>query len=168
MADDLAFSDASTLAAKIKAREISSLELLDHYLARIEKYNPDINAVVCLTVDKARQRAREADEALARGEDWGVLHGLPMTVKESYNMAGLPTTWGNPELKDNIADRATLSLASVCRTKGPLFLARPMCPFTSLIFKVTTMCTVQQTTLMIWNEHRAGQVAGRRLRLRPD
>ena len=102
--DELAFSDATTLARKIRDKEISAVELLDHYVGRVERYNPDINAVVCEQVDKARVRAGEADAALARGENWGPLHGVPMTVKESYNIDGLPTTWGNPDLKDNIAD----------------------------------------------------------------
>ncbi|MBT4492841.1 MAG: amidase [Gammaproteobacteria bacterium] len=102
--DDLAFSDATTLAGRIAAKEISSVELLEHYVSRVEKYNPEINAIVCQQLEKARKRAGEADEATARGESWGPLHGLPMTVKESYNIAGLPTTWGNPLLKDNIAE----------------------------------------------------------------
>lgn len=102
--DELAFKDATTLAAMITSKEVSSAELLEHYVDRVEKYNPDINAVVCMQLDKARARAAEADEATAKGEFWGPLHGLPMTVKESYNITGLPTTWGNPELADNVAD----------------------------------------------------------------
>ncbi|MBD3648876.1 MAG: amidase [Pseudomonadales bacterium] len=102
--DELAFSDATSLAAKIRDKEISSVELLEHYIARMERYNPDINAIIVTQLDKARARAKEADQALGRGESWGPLHGVPMTVKESYNIAGLPTTWGNPELKNNIAD----------------------------------------------------------------
>lgn len=107
--DELAFQDASTLAGKISSKEISSRELLDHYLARVEKYNPDINAVVCQQVEKARARADAADQALANGESWGPLHGVPMTVKESYNIDGLPTTWGDPALKNNIADEDALA-----------------------------------------------------------
>lgn len=102
--DELAFSDATTLAAKIRAKEISSVELLEHFVGRMEKYNPDLNAIIVTQLDKARQRAKEADDALARGESWGPLHGVPMTVKESYNIAGLPTTWGNPDLKHNIPE----------------------------------------------------------------
>lgn len=81
--DELAFADATTLAKKIRDKEISSVELLEHYVSRMEKYNPDINAIVCTQLDKARLRAGQADKALARGESWGRLHGLPMTVKES-------------------------------------------------------------------------------------
>ena len=63
--DELAFSDATTLATKISKKEISSRELLDHYVARVERYNPDINAVICDQIDKARERADEADAVLS-------------------------------------------------------------------------------------------------------
>ena len=102
--DELAFLDATTLSGKIRDKEISSAELLEHYISRMDKYNPDINAIVCTQLEKARNRASEADSALARGENWGPLHGLPMTVKESYNITGLPTTRGIPEFENNIAD----------------------------------------------------------------
>ncbi len=102
--DELAFTDAIGLAQKIKSKEISSVELLEHYLTRIDRYNPEINAVIATQIDKARTRAQQADAALARGEDWGPLHGVAMTVKESYDIEGLPTTWGDPANKDNIAD----------------------------------------------------------------
>jgi Asp-tRNA(Asn)/Glu-tRNA(Gln) amidotransferase A subunit family amidase len=62
-----------------------------------------LNAIVVWQIDQARERARAADAALARGERWGPLHGIPMTVKESFNVAGLPTTFGNPDWKNNIA-----------------------------------------------------------------
>ena len=101
--DELAYADAVTLAGKIRRKEISSLEMLNHYLNRVERYNPDINAVILLQADKARARAEAADAALAKGEAWGPLHGVPMTVKESYDIEGLPTTWGDPANKDNIA-----------------------------------------------------------------
>ncbi|MFT6642761.1 MAG: amidase, partial [Patiriisocius sp.] len=84
--DELAFSDATTLAGKIKRKEISSVEMLNHYVERVERYNPDINAVILFQLDKARTRAEAADAALASGEDWGPLHGVPMTVKESYDI----------------------------------------------------------------------------------
>ena len=83
--DDIAFATAVSLAQKIRAKEIGCLELLDHYLKRAERYNPELNAIIAWQADKARARAREADAALARGEVWGPLHGLPMTVKESLD-----------------------------------------------------------------------------------
>jgi amidase len=101
--DERAFASAVRLAGEIRDRKIGCLELLDFFLARAERYNPALNAVVVWQTDRARERARAADAALARGEVWGPLHGLPMTVKESFNITGLPTTWGNPLWKDNIA-----------------------------------------------------------------
>ncbi len=109
--DQLAFEDATALCQKIRGRDISSVELLDHYIARIERIDGDINAVVVRRFDWARDRTRAADAALARGEDWGPLHGLPMTMKEAFDLAGLPTCWGIPELKDNLPD----SDAVVCQ-----------------------------------------------------
>jgi len=101
--DDRAFASATELSGKIRDRRIGCVELLDYYLARAELYNPALNAIVVWQADQARERARAADTALARGERWGLLHGIPMTVKESFNVAGLPTTFGNPLWKDNIA-----------------------------------------------------------------
>ena len=101
--DDRAFASATWLSDEIRDRRIGCVELLDFYLARAERHNPALNAIVVWQLDQARERARAADAALARGERWGPLHGIPMTVKESFNVAGLPTTFGNPLWKDNIA-----------------------------------------------------------------
>ena len=107
--DERAFASATGLAGEIRDRRVGCLELLDFFLERAGRYNPALNAVVAWQVEPARERARAADAALARGEVWGPLHGLPMTVKESFNLAGLPSTWGNPPWKDKVpADNAVL------------------------------------------------------------
>src|SRR6202165_3937639 len=107
--DHLHFKSAVEIARLIREREVRAVEALEHFLARIEKYNPKLNAVVWLDARRAAERAKAADAALARGEVWGPLHGVPMTVKESFNVAGLPTTWGNPPWKDKLApDNAVL------------------------------------------------------------
>ena len=108
---DIAFWPAKKQAAAIRNKKISALELLDHCLARVEKHDRDINAVVVKDVDGARKRAKEADKALARGAVWGPLHGVPMTIKESFDVVGMPTTWGLPELKDNFPKQDVLSVA---------------------------------------------------------
>ena len=100
---ELAFQSAHALAARIRNRELGSEELLRFYLDRVDRYNPEINAVIWQRREAALAEARAADELLARGGATGPLHGVPMTVKESYNLAGAPTTWGNPEWRDNIA-----------------------------------------------------------------
>ncbi|MEQ8349140.1 MAG: amidase [Sneathiellaceae bacterium] len=97
---ELAFRSATDLAAAIRRKEVGAAELLEHYLARVERFDPALNAVVVRDFERARARAAAADAALARGEEWGPLHGVPMTVKEAFNVAGLPTTWGLPELKE--------------------------------------------------------------------
>jgi amidase len=96
------FLPAHRLASLVRARTIGCLELLDFYLQRVDRYNPVVNAVCVLDPDRARRRARAADRALSRGEVWGPLHGIPMTVKESFDVAGLPTTWGRVELRGNV------------------------------------------------------------------
>ena len=101
--DVRAFGSATQLGLEIRDRRIGCLELLDFYIARGERYNPALNAIIAWQIDAARQRARDADAALAKGEVWGPLHGIPMTVKELFNVSGLPTTFGNPLWKDNIA-----------------------------------------------------------------
>src|SRR5437667_3738699 len=98
------------LAADIKKRKLGCLELLDLYLARVEKYDGALNAVVVRDFDRARTRARAADRALARRRVWGPLHGVPMTIKESYDIAGLPTTWGVPAYTRNVATKNAVAV----------------------------------------------------------
>lgn len=117
---DLAFLPAHELARRLRRREIGARELLEHYLARIERFNPTINAIVVLDAERARQRADEADAALARAAGdparlWGPLHGVPMTVKESFNVAGWPTTYGHTAFAEN---RATADAVAVQRLQG--------------------------------------------------
>jgi len=124
---DITFAAANDLVRFIKTRAISSLELLEHYLARIDKYNPPINAVIAQDRESARQRAKAADAALARGEDWGPLHGLPMTVKESYDVVGYRTTWGIPAMKDNAATRDALAITRL-KSAGAIIVGKTNVP----------------------------------------
>jgi len=128
---DMPFRSATALAAEIKRKTISASELLELFLKRVEAYNPALNAIVAMNLPEARERARAADEALARGEDWGPLHGVPMTIKESFDVVGMPTTWGVPELKDNYPTRNALAVDRFLaagailfgKTNVPLYLA---------------------------------------------
>jgi amidase len=99
---DLHHRSAAELVALLAAGEVSSVELLDHFLDRIERDGPALNAVVALDADRARGRAAEADAARERGESWGPLHGLPMTIKDAFETEGLVTTSGAPELRDHV------------------------------------------------------------------
>ena len=128
---DVTFKPAAELAQLIRDRQIGCLELLDHYLERVDRFNPQLNAIIVQDADRARERARQADAALARGEVWGPLHGVPMTCKDSFNVAGLPTTFGSPQLKDNIAAEDALAIQRLKaagavifgKTNVPLWLA---------------------------------------------
>ena len=102
---DLAFRSATELAAALRRREVSARELLDLYLARAERHNADINAIVAWDLEHARERATAADAATARGESWGALHGVPMTIKDAIEVLGMPTTCGAPELRTHRAAR---------------------------------------------------------------
>jgi len=118
---DTAFQSANALVQALRSRTISAGDLLELYLERIDRYNPAVNALVHIDRDAARATAREADAALARGENIGPLSGLPMTVKESYDVAGWPTTRGNPALKDTIAPRDSVVAARLKAAGANIF-----------------------------------------------
>jgi len=99
VSNGVAHLPATDLLEMIRERKISSLELADLYIQRIETFDPEINAVVARDFEAARRRARAADEAMTRGEDWGPLQGLPITIKDSFEVAGMPCTSGAPALK---------------------------------------------------------------------
>lgn len=96
----LAFASAGELLGLLARREFTSRELLEFFLDRVGRLNASINAIIYMDVAQARARADEADAATRKGQRWGALHGLPMTVKETHNVAGWPTTYGDPALKD--------------------------------------------------------------------
>jgi len=89
---------ASELAQLIASKEVTSKEVIEAHLARIDAVNPKVNAIVRVLADAARAGAALADQAVALGKPLGPLHGVPFTIKECIDMAGLPTTWGSPAL----------------------------------------------------------------------
>jgi amidase len=99
------FLGAREIAALIRTRKISAVEALDAYLGRIDCYNPAVNAVVVTDAEGARSAARRADADLASGAPVGPLHGVPVTVKESFDVAGFPSTFGRPERRSHAAER---------------------------------------------------------------
>ncbi len=101
---DITLQPAHALAEAIRRREVSSRELLEHYLARVDRLNPPLNAVVTVDAEGARRAADAADASLARGETAGPLHGVPMTIKDTYLTAGMRTTCGLPAW-DHVPDR---------------------------------------------------------------
>jgi len=117
---------ATELVAALCARKVSALELADAAIARIEARDGPINAVVVRDFDRARDAARAADAALARGET-GALLGLPMTVKESHNVAGLKTTWGFDFAKDFVAPADSVGVARL-KAAGAVILGKTNVP----------------------------------------
>jgi len=111
------FKTAVELASALVARQVSAVELAQDAIERIERHDGRINAICVRDFDRALDAARAADELRARGETRPLL-GLPLTVKESYNIAGLPTTWGFPEHRDFIPPEDALSVARVKQAGG--------------------------------------------------
>lgn len=99
---EILFSSTTQLSAAIQARLVSAIEVLEAHFVQIEKHNPALNAIVTVNAEQARERAREADTALARGEVWGPLHGVPFTLKDAHATAGMRTTAGFPPLADYV------------------------------------------------------------------
>ena len=102
---DLDFASAGEVARAIRRSDVSSVELTTRTVERIKRYNPRLNAIVTLTEDAALARARAADEARARGDWWGPLHGVPCTIKDTFETAGVKTTAGVSSLAQHVPAR---------------------------------------------------------------
>src|SRR5712672_2151028 len=111
------FKTATELSAALAAKEVSAVELAQDAIDRIERHDGKINAICVRDFERGLQAARAADTARARGETKPLL-GLPLTVKESYNIAGLPTTWGFPPQKDFVPPEDALSISRVKAVGG--------------------------------------------------
>ena len=124
--DGLTFASARDQAQALADGRVTALDLLEHSLARIERFDRHINAVVIRDDDRARAAARIADAALARGERRPLL-GVPITVKESFNVAGLVTSSGNPAYADNRASGDSLAVAAL-REAGAVIIGKTNVP----------------------------------------
>jgi amidase len=145
------FETAIELARRIREKEISSRELTDYFIGRIEKYDEGINAVVVRDFERAREAADRADAALARGEVLGPLHGLPMTIKEGDDIEGLATTWGVPVFEHNIATSDSESVKSY-KAAGAHFLGKTNVPF--MLSDFQSYNDLYGTTNNPWNPER--------------
>ncbi|MEE1787030.1 amidase [Streptomyces sp. SP17BM10] len=123
---DWNFESAENLAAALRAGDVTSAELTDAAIARIEQEDGAVNAICVPDFDRARAAARNADEALARGEDRPLL-GIPVTVKESYDVAGLPTTWGIPEHRNHLPAEDAVQVSRL-RAAGAVVLGKTNVP----------------------------------------
>lgn len=131
---------AAELAQRIARRQLSSVEVVDAHLARIDAVNPVLNAVVRVLADEARAAAVKADQKLAAGETIGPLHGVPFTVKENIDMAGLPTTWGVPALANAVVPMDA-PVVERMRAAGAIPIAAPICPTWRCACTPTVRCT---------------------------
>jgi amidase len=120
---DLTFVPAHQLAQMIRDRQVSAVEVLDAYLAQIAQHNSKLNAICTLDEENARDRAKQADEALGNGEIWGALHGVPVTIKDIFETAGLRTTAGYIPLKHYIPQQDA-TVVSRLRSAGAIIMAK--------------------------------------------
>jgi amidase len=124
---DITGASASRLVHALRAREISSRELLEEYLERIERLNPSLNAIVTLDVEGARSAAAAADQATAEGRDVGALHGLPITIKDALETEGMRTTSGAPDLAGYLPARDADAVARL-RAAGAVIFGKTNLP----------------------------------------
>lgn len=132
--DEIIYSSATELARAIRDREVSSEEVAAAHLARIGEANPTLNAVVHLTADAARARAREADAALARGEVWGPLHGVPVTIKDAFETAGVVSA-GGTKGRAGFVPREDAAGVARYKAAGAVVLGKTNVPEVSLAFE---------------------------------
>jgi amidase len=152
---DPTFLPATVLAELVRTRKLGALELLDHYIARTERHDPRINAVVVRDFDRARARARTLD---GQPDKTAPLFGVPITVKESFDVKGLPTTRGHPELKES---RVTVSSIAIRRLEaaGAVIFGKTNVPVDLADWQ--SYNPVYGTTSNPWNtEHTPGGSSG--------
>ncbi len=125
--DDLLLAPARDLLAVLDDGQVSTRELVDGYLARIDRLNEGLNAVVTLDAARARAEADASDERRARGEPRGVLEGLPVTIKDAFETAGMRTTSGAVELADHVPHSDAVAVARL-RSAGAVLLGKTNLP----------------------------------------
>jgi len=141
-------------AALVASRKASSLELVDAHLARIEAVNPTVNAIVKVAAEAARTAARQADSQVAAGAKLGPLHGVPFTVKENIDVAGMPTTHGAKALAGAVVARDA-PVVERMKAAGGILLARTNLP--DLGLRIHTDSSLHGLTRNPWN---LGRTAG--------
>jgi amidase len=125
--DAIPFKTASDLASAIRDGELSASDVLEAHLSRIERLNPKLNAIVTLEADTARLQARQADADLAQGKLWGPLHGVPFTVKDTFETAGVRTTSSHSPLT-NYIPRQNATVVARLKAAGAILLGKTNTP----------------------------------------
>lgn len=144
------FQSAGQLAVALRAGDVSSVELTEAAIAGIERDDAAINAICVPDFDRAREAARRADQARARGEDQALL-GIPVTIKESYNMAGLPTTWGIPQHREFMPAEDAVQVSRL-KAAGAVVLGKTNVPLG--LQDVQTFNAIYGTTNNPWEHGR--------------
>lgn len=149
---------ATELAQHIARRQLSSAEVVNAHLARIDAVNPALNAVVRVLAEEARAAADMADRRLAAGEAIGPLHGVPFTVKENIDMAGLPTTWGVTAFADAVVP-IDAPVVERMRAAGAIPIGRTNLP--DMALRLHTVSSLHGLTRNPWHPDRtAGGSSG--------
>ena len=151
IAPALAFASATELLDRLARREFAARELLEFHLERLARLNGLVNAIVFTDLPAARARADEADAATARGERWGPLHGLPMTVKETNNVAGWPTTYGDPARAGTFPARSAAIIERL-HAAGAIIFGKSNVPLNALDWQ--SYNAIYGTTRNPWNLER--------------
>ena len=113
----------STASDRIHAGDLSPIDLVEECLQRIEQHNPTLNAFLHVAAESARMEAQQAADALARGEDWGTLHGIPLGIKDLIDVAGQPMTAGSTFFKDHVAV-ADAPVITLLKAAGAIMLGK--------------------------------------------
>jgi amidase len=145
------YRSAFGIASDIKAGKLSAVTVLEFYLDRIERFNDSINAVVVLDTDRALARAVDADRAAAAGEDWGPLHGLPMTIKDAWCTEGLVTVGGVPAHRDHVPQSNAIAVQRLIDA-GAIVFGKTNVPFNSA--DLQTYNEVYDVSSNPWNTER--------------
>ncbi len=138
LADPLTYSSTEALADAIRTKRLSSEEVVKAHLDRIEEVNPKLNAVVQLVVDRALEEAREADASLAKGELKGPLHGVPMTIKDSFDTEGVIST-GGTKGRAQFVPKKDATVVARLREAGAILLGKTNTPELTLSFETNNL-----------------------------
>jgi aspartyl-tRNA(Asn)/glutamyl-tRNA(Gln) amidotransferase subunit A len=146
--DDLLFCPALELRERIRTRQVSSVEVTEAVIERIDQTQPTLNAFITVDRAGAMKAAQAADEAVKRGEPLSALHGVPISVKDIVNTAGLRTTWGSRLMADNVPDADAVAVARL-RRAGAVIVGKTMT--SEFAHKLLTDAPLFGTTRNPWN-----------------
>src|SRR5690606_33073656 len=127
MEEEIASMTAVQLVALIRSRKLSPVEVVRASLARAERLQPDLNCFITLCADQAMDQARQAEQAVMSGASLGLLHGVPFTVKDLVNTAGVRTTFGTLAFKDHVPQQDAVSVARL-RAAGAILIGKTTTP----------------------------------------